>query len=249
MATGHTNTTAAISPTILCASRHLDNILCASLPPYRTYSKKTRLAFGVMQGPLVGVLALQGAFEEHQKSLEHIGCRTVQVSHRFVVCLGFLRLDCQACLKLIVLYQVRTPEDLQGIDGLVLPGGESTAIGLIGTTMKSRDTGKNMWNCLQDFCQTKPTWGTCAGMILLAEKCVGASAVIQDGQALIGGIDITVCRNYFGSQVASFELSVPIPPGSEGEPFPGIFIRAPAILHAGSSVTVLGRVTAKLRQC
>ena len=110
--------------------------------------------------------------------------------------------------------------------------------------MKCEDSGKNMWSCLQDFCNTKPTWGTCAGMILLAEKCVGASAVIQDGQALIGGIDITVCRNYFGSQVASFELPAPIPPGFEGEPFPGVFIRAPAILHAGSAVTVLGRVTA-----
>mmetsp|Transcript_10491 Transcript_10491/g.21577 ORF Transcript_10491/g.21577 Transcript_10491/m.21577 type:complete len:319 (+) Transcript_10491:74-1030(+) len=181
-------------------------------------------------GPLVGVLALQGAFEEHQKCLEDVGCRTVQV---------------------------RTPQDLENLDGIVLPGGESTAMGLIGTNTTTATTGKNatthnsntptktMWQCLQEFSQTKPTWGTCAGMILLAEKCVGASAVIQDGQALIGGVDITVCRNYFGSQVSSFEMETPAPPCDDNrESFPGVFIRAPAILSAGPSVEVLGRVVA-----
>ncbi|GKY99292.1 hypothetical protein MPSEU_000884300 [Mayamaea pseudoterrestris] len=172
-----------------------------------------------MQGPVIGVLALQGAFEEHQKCLEQVGCRTVQV---------------------------RTPQDLQGIDGLVLPGGESTAISLIGTNMRCKDTNKTMWMCLQDFCHSKPTWGTCAGMILLAEKCVGASAVIENGQALIGGVDILVCRNYFGSQISSFEMPTPVPPGcnKDDKPFPGVFIRAPAILSVGPDVDVLGRVTA-----
>ena len=88
-------------------------------------------------------------------------------------------------------------------------------------------------------------------MILLAERCVGASAVIQDGQALIGGTDILVCRNYFGSQVSSFEMATPPPPGGDeidgdggSSPYPGVFIRAPAILSAGKDVNVLGKVVA-----
>ena len=148
--------------------------------------------------------------------------------------------------------QVRTPDDLDGLDGIVLPGGESTAMGLIGTAT-TKGAGKNMWECLQEFAQRKPVWGTCAGMILLAEKCIGTSAVIQDGQALIGGVDITVCRNYFGSQVSSFEMETPAPPGISDNnnnqqqcqpPFPGIFIRAPAILSAGPGVEILGKVLA-----
>ena len=113
-------------------------------------------------------------------------------------------------------------------------------MGLIGTT-----SGTNLWEALREFSQTKPTWGTCAGMILLAEKCVGASAVIQDGQSLIGGVDVLVCRNYFGSQISSFEMPTPAPPGdANNNPYPGIFIRAPAILSAGPDVEVLGKVVA-----
>ena len=71
------------------------------------------------------------------------------------------------------------------------------------------------------------------------------SAVIEDGQSLIGGVDITVARNYFGSQVASFEMATPPPPGSSSdELFPGVFIRAPAILSAGPEVDILGKVVA-----
>merc|ERR1719273_720774 len=90
-----------------------------------------------------------------------------------------------------------------------------------------------LWNEIQSYISSgKPTWGTCAGMVLLAERCVGGSAVIENGQSLIGGVDVTVCRNYFGSQVSSFEMATPAPPGftSEGS-FPGVFIRAPAILN------------------
>lgn len=112
-------------------------------------------------------------------------------------------------------------------------------MGLIGT---SGTNGVTMWTALQEC--NMPTWGTCAGMILLAEKCVGASAVIENGQALIGGMDVLVCRNYFGSQVSSFEMSTPAPPGMAEESFPGVFIRAPAILTAGPGVTVLGKVVA-----
>lgn len=133
---------------------------------------------------------------------------------------------------------------MEGIDGIVLPGGESTAMGLIGEA--ATFGGKNMWQALKEFSSTKPTWGTCAGTILLAEKCVGASAVIENGQSLIGGTDVLVCRNYFGSQISSFEMPTPSPPGctTDTRPFPGIFIRAPAILSAGPSVKVLGRVVA-----
>jgi 5'-phosphate synthase pdxT subunit len=139
------------------------------------------------------------------------------------------------------------------LDGMVLPGGESTAMGLIGT---HRTNGKTVWEAIKEFIDVdkKPTWGTCAGMILLAEQCVGASAVIEDGQALIGGMDILVCRNYFGSQVSSFEMATPPPPSATGNSttnenidessYPGVFIRAPAILSAGSDVTVLGKVVA-----
>eukprot|EP00526_Cylindrotheca_closterium_P018183 CAMPEP_0113660028 /NCGR_PEP_ID=MMETSP0017_2-20120614/32675_1 /TAXON_ID=2856 /ORGANISM="Cylindrotheca closterium" /LENGTH=303 /DNA_ID=CAMNT_0000574623 /DNA_START=14 /DNA_END=925 /DNA_ORIENTATION=+ /assembly_acc=CAM_ASM_000147 len=173
--------------------------------------------------PLVGVLALQGAFEEHQQCLEKAGCRTKQI---------------------------RTARDMEDIDGIVLPGGESTAMGLIGTA--SVHDGKNVWEALKEFTATKPVWGTCAGMILLAERCVGASAVIENGQSLIGGMDILVCRNYFASQISSFEMATPPPPSSSSDEdaaantttYPGVFIRAPAILAAGKDVRILGKVVA-----
>lgn len=167
---------------------------------------------------VIGVLALQGAFEEHQACIEEaVGCKTIQV---------------------------RKPTELENIDGIILPGGESTAMGLIGSV-------DDMWSSLKAFVQSgKPTWGTCAGMILLAERCVGGSAVIENGQSLIGGMDVLVCRNYFGSQVSSFEMSTPPPPGFEDgsdgniRDYPGVFIRAPAILNVADGVEVLGKVTA-----
>jgi 5'-phosphate synthase pdxT subunit len=122
-------------------------------------------------------------------------------------------------------------------------------MGLIGTHTLA-DSGEKpriLWDCLKEFSMRKPTWGTCAGMILLADKCVGTSAVIEDGQSLIGGIDITVCRNYFGSQISSFEMETPPPPAlaTDDRPFyPGVFIRAPAILSAASDVEILGKVIA-----
>lgn len=126
---------------------------------------------------------------------------------------------------------------MESIDGIVLPGGESTAMGLIG------GNSSELWDKLRNF--SKPVWGTCAGMILLAEKCVNASAVIENGQSLIGNLNILVCRNYFGSQISSFEMPVPPPPNdSTDSSFPGVFIRAPAILSASSDVHILGRVVA-----
>lgn len=162
--------------------------------------------------PLIGVLALQGAFEEHQSILESLGCKT---------------------------RQIRTPSELSNLDGLVLPGGESTAMGLIGNGI--------LWNELKSFISSgKPTWGTCAGMVLLAERCVGTSAVIENGQSLIGGLEVLACRNYFGSQISSFETSIDAPPGfSAKKDYPGIFIRAPAILDVyGDDVKILTKVVA-----
>mmetsp|Transcript_53892 Transcript_53892/g.161248 ORF Transcript_53892/g.161248 Transcript_53892/m.161248 type:complete len:320 (-) Transcript_53892:241-1200(-) len=168
----------------------------------------------------IGVLALQGAFEEHQSLLESLSL---------------------PCGRAVITRQVRTPAELDGIDGVVFPGGESTAMGLIGLQ-------NGIWDALKNFVRSgdRPVWGTCAGMILLAERCVGASAVIEDGQSLIGGVDVLVCRNYFGSQISSFEMATPPPPGFGGEDdtFPGVFIRAPAILSAGEDVEVLGKVVA-----
>lgn len=137
--------------------------------------------------------------------------------------------------------QVRTAKELEGLDGIVLPGGESTAMGLIGT---GTGGGFNIWDALKAFSSEKPTWGTCAGMILLADKCVGASAVIENGQSLIGGLDVLVCRNYFGSQISSFEMATPPPPGDDTSSYPGVYIRAPAILTAGPGIQVLGKVVA-----
>lgn len=161
--------------------------------------------------PIIGVLSLQGAFAEHQALMESLGCRTVQV---------------------------KKPEQLDGIDGLILPGGESTAMGLIGSG--------NMWTALKQFIDSgKAAWGTCAGLILLSESCVGGSAVIENGQSLIGGMDVLVCRNYFGSQISSFEMETPCPPGIEDtSTYPGVFIRAPAILTAAPGIEVLGKVIA-----
>ena len=180
----------------------------------------------------IGVLALQGAFEEHQRAIESISPQIKTV-------------------------QIRTPDQFDAIDGIILPGGESTAMGLIG------DATTGLWDALRTFVHSgnKPTWGTCAGMILLCERCVGTSAVITKGQSLIGGVDILVCRNYFGSQISSFEMSTPAPPsppavedleGLDGveekfdstTDFPGVFIRAPAILTASPDVEVLGKVVA-----
>jgi 5'-phosphate synthase pdxT subunit len=148
------------------------------------------------------VLALQGAFLEHTAMLRGLGAEVVEV---------------------------RKPEQLAGVDGLVMPGGESTTMGLVA----------ERWGLVEPLRawvhMGKPVWGTCAGMILLAEQAVGQK---QGGQPLIGGLNVTVNRNYFGRQNQSFEVLLDAPVlGSE--PFRAVFIRAPAILEAGPTVQVL----------
>ncbi|MCB9157142.1 MAG: pyridoxal 5'-phosphate synthase glutaminase subunit PdxT [Caldilineaceae bacterium] len=155
----------------------------------------------------IGVLALQGAFLEHVKMLRRLGVQAVEV---------------------------RKAEQLAALDGLIIPGGESTSMGLIA----------ERWGLVEPLRQWvhsgRPTWGTCAGMILLAERATGQK---RGGQTLLGGLDVTVNRNYFGRQVDSFETDLLVSLFGD-VPFPAIFIRAPAIAEAGPTVEVLAQVTA-----
>jgi len=150
--------------------------------------------------PRIGVLAVQGAVSEHEAALEDVGART---------------------------RRVRAPGDLDGLDGLVIPGGESTTLGLVAgesgllPAVRARiDAGM-------------PALGTCAGMIMLADGIAGGGP-----QPLVGGMDIVVRRNAFGRQVHSFEADVEVP-ALGAPPMRGIFIRAPWIEAAGPSIEVL----------
>ena len=149
-----------------------------------------------------GVLALQGDVREHVVALRSVGAEPIEV---------------------------RRPEDLDGLDGIVLPGGESTTMGrllaLFGLLepLRARLAGG------------LPAYGTCAGLILLADEVLDG----QDGQPLLGGLDITVRRNAFGSQVESFEAELDVV-GVGG--VHGVFIRAPWVERVGPAVEVLASV-------
>ena len=149
----------------------------------------------------IGVLALQGAFIEHLKMLR--------------------QLDVQAV-------EVRLPHQLDDLDGLIIPGGESTTIGKLATSYGLIDP-------LRRFAQNRPTWGTCAGMIFLARD-IGI-----DEQPILGAMDIQVDRNAFGRQIDSFETDLEIK-GLSGEPFHAVFIRAPIVTSADPQVNVLARL-------
>src|SRR5262249_13869161 len=146
--------------------------------------------------PLVGVLAMQGAFAEHVKALEASGART--------------RL-------------VRTAGDLEGLDGLVIPGGESTTMTMlmerVGLLAPLRDAIEN----------GLPVLATCAGMIVLARDITDA----MPGQHGLGLLDIGVRRNGYGRQVDSFEAGLDFP-GLGDRQFPGVFIRAPLVERTGN---------------
>jgi len=135
--------------------------------------------------------------------------------------------------------EIRLPEQLADLDALIIPGGESTTIGKLAVAF-------GLLEPLRAFVKTRPTWGTCAGLIMLADR---AAKQKKGGQPLIGGLDITVDRNYFGRQVDSFEedLDVPVlaevarPEDPEG-PFHAIFIRAPAVMAIGPEVQIIARL-------
>ncbi|KAJ4969871.1 hypothetical protein NE237_002970 [Protea cynaroides] len=155
----------------------------------------------------VGVLSLQGSFNEHIAALRRLGVKGVEI---------------------------RKPEQLQNITALIIPGGEST-------TMAKLAEFHNLFPVLRDFVKMgKPVWGTCAGLIFLANNAIGQKA---GGQELVGGLDCTVNRNFFGSQLQSFETELLVPEiaAKEGGPstFRGVFIRAPGILEVGPEVQVL----------
>lgn len=154
--------------------------------------------------PRIGVLALQGDVANHERLLRRCGARTSRV---------------------------RLPEQIDGLDGLVLPGGESTA----------------MWRLAEDFgliepvraaiAEGLPAFGVCAGMIMLAAEVLDG----RPDQRTFGGLDITVRRNAFGRQVQSFEADVEI--AGLDRPIRGVFIRAPWVERAGPGVSVLGTVS------
>ncbi|MGH7904694.1 MAG: pyridoxal 5'-phosphate synthase glutaminase subunit PdxT [Candidatus Dormibacteraceae bacterium] len=153
------------------------------------------------RAPLIGILALQGAFLDHARALEACGALT--------------RL-------------VRLREDLEGLDGLVIPGGESTTM----TTLLERI---GMLDDLRaSVAGGLPTLATCAGMILLSDRIVDGVA----GQRGLGLLDIGVRRNGYGTQLDSFEAPLEVA-GIEGGPFPGVFIRAPLVEEAGPGAEVI----------
>lgn len=157
----------------------------------------------------VGVLALQGAFIEHIKLLEQ-AAEILQANQEGK--------NQQFQVKCV---EVRTAAQLELCDALILPGGESTAISLI-----AERTG--ILEPLREFVKVlrKSVWGTCAGLILLAES---ANKTKLSGQELIGGLDVRVQRNYFGRQVESFEAELDLPFLGDGKPFHSVFIRAPVV--------------------
>lgn len=150
----------------------------------------------------IGILALQGAFIEHQHIFDKLGAETVQI---------------------------RLPEHLDGVDGLVIPGGESTTIGKLATEY-------GLIEPLREFAKSKPTWGTCAGLIFLA-KDIGI-----DEQPILGLMDISVDRNAFGRQIDSFETELSIKDLSDDTPFHAIFIRAPMVSKVEEGVEILSQL-------
>jgi 5'-phosphate synthase pdxT subunit len=175
---------------------------------------------GALEGqPHIGVLALQGAFREHVRVLRRLGATVTEV---------------------------RLPRDLQGLDGLMIPGGESTTMGLL---MEEH----GLMEPLRDFVKNHPVFGTCAGLIMLAKHTADGE------QPLLQVMDITVRRNAFGRQPRSFEGPVELSLGGSGgapvsaaqaaagaacrpcDHFHGIFIRAPWVEAIGPGVEVIAR--------
>jgi 5'-phosphate synthase pdxT subunit len=158
----------------------------------------------------IGVLALQGDFIEHIKILRALGAGATEI---------------------------RLPEQLNGVEGLIIPGGESTTVGKLAVAYGLIEPIKELAK------QGKPIWGTCAGLIFLANSVEGTD------QPLIGAMDLVVQRNAFGRQVDSFEADISVPAldtvsdqSEKGCPFHAVFIRAPLIASVSASVQVLSRL-------
>jgi 5'-phosphate synthase pdxT subunit len=155
---------------------------------------------------VVGVLALQGDVTEHLRALAGAGARPVTV---------------------------RRPDELDAVDGLVIPGGESTTMWKLAVIFDLMDPLRKRIGA------GLPAFGSCAGMIMLADRLLDG----MNGQETVGGIDMTVRRNAFGRQVDSFESDIPLegiasPPDP---PFRAVFIRAPWVEQTGAQVEIVGR--------
>ncbi|MBO4300698.1 MAG: pyridoxal 5'-phosphate synthase glutaminase subunit PdxT [Desulfovibrio sp.] len=151
---------------------------------------------------LVGVLALQGAFREHIKAVSRLGATTCEI---------------------------RQARDMDGVDALIIPGGESTTIG------KLLVEGGMLDPLRKRVEHGMPVYGSCAGLILLCRD------IENSDQPRLGVLDATVRRNAFGRQVDSFETNLAIPELGP-EPVPAVFIRAPVITRVGTNLTVLAQV-------
>ena len=147
------------------------------------------------------MLALQGDFAEHAQMLARCGARPSEV---------------------------RLPADLDGLDGLIIPGGESTTIGRLMVVYGLLKPIRRLGEC------GSPIWGTCAGLIVMANE-------VGRDQPLLGLLDVTVERNAFGRQIDSFEADLHVE-GLPGGPLHAVFIRAPIVREVGPGVHVLGRL-------
>ena len=154
-------------------------------------------------GPVIGVLALQGDVPEHLRALESAGARPEPV---------------------------RRPEELDRLDGLVIPGGESTTLWRLSVAFDVLEPLRKLID------EGLPAFGSCAGMIMLADRLADGVA----GQLTYGGIDMTVRRNAFGRQVDSFERDITLTGGVPEGPFRTVFIRAPWVEQTGPGVAILG---------
>jgi pyridoxal 5'-phosphate synthase pdxT subunit len=156
--------------------------------------------------PVIGVLALQGDVPEHVRALEAAGAAAVPV---------------------------RRPEELHRLDGLVIPGGESTTLWRLSVAFEMLEPLRKL------IASGLPAFGSCAGMIMLADRLADGVA----GQQTFGGINMTVRRNAFGRQVDSFETDITLTglPGADSAgPLHAVFIRAPWVEQNGENVTILG---------
>ena len=149
--------------------------------------------------PVIGVLALQGDVREHVRALAESGATAKPV---------------------------RRLNEIESVDGLVIPGGESTTLWKLAIAFELLDPVRKL------IADGMPAFGSCAGLIMLADRVADGA----EGQQTFGGIDMTARRNAFGRQVDSFERDVQV----DGAPFHAVFIRAPWVERAGAEVTVLG---------
>jgi pyridoxal 5'-phosphate synthase pdxT subunit len=156
-----------------------------------------------MKAPVIGVLALQGDVPEHMRALEAVGATPVPV---------------------------RRPEEFGRLDGLVIPGGESTTLWRLSVAFDVLEPLRKL------VAAGLPAFGSCAGMIMLADRLADG----VPGQQTYGGIDMTVRRNAFGRQVDSFESEIALSGLPNNDPLHAVFIRAPWVEQVAASVTVLG---------